>query len=194
MASPAPGEQTPSAQVGQNRKRDTDDHDARTGERQFADATGDDAGFLKPDDEYHDTDDDNDDDNGSTYTPDEEDEEDQDADGENDDSFESIGEENATTYDESQEPFPACVVYDSGIEDIKKRLTLIPNAILQILPKDSIKSKSLNMHIAKAKEISEFPKTAGIKIAILGNAGAGKSSLLNAVTDVPELAKSVILT
>lgn len=196
MASPAPGEQTPSVQTGQKRKRETDDHDARTGERHFADAAGDDAEFLNPDDDDHDTDNENDDDNGSTYTPDDEDEEDQEDDNDHDNTFESFNEANAnnTTYDESQEPFPACVVYDSGIEDIRKRLTLIPNAILQILPEDSIKSKSLNMHIAKAKEISEFPKTAGIKIAILGNAGAGKSSLLNAVTDIPELAKSVILT
>jgi len=194
MASPAPDEQSSRVRGGQKRKRETNDHDARTDERQFADAAEDEANFMNPDDDDHETDNDNDNDNGSTYTPDDEDDEDQEPD-ENDDGYDSFSEENAniTIYDESQEPFPAYVVYDSGIEDIKKRLTLIPKEVLQILPEDSIKSKSLSMHIAKAKEISEFPKTAGIKIAILGSAGAGKSSLLNAVTDVPDLAKSVRL-
>lgn len=64
MASPAPGEQTLSAQVGQKRKRETNDHDARIGERQFSDAIGDDADFLNPDDDDHNTDNENDDDNG----------------------------------------------------------------------------------------------------------------------------------
>jgi chromosomal replication initiation ATPase DnaA len=196
MASPAPDEQSSRVRCGQKRKREADDHDARTGERQFAEATGDDVGFMDPDDDDHDTDNINDDDNGSTYTPDDEDEEDQEVDVNDDDGFETFNEENAnnTAYDESQEPLPACVVYDTGIETLRSRLTLIPKEVLQILPEDSVKSKSLSMHIAKAKEVTEFPKTSGIQIAILGSAGAGKSSLLNAITDIPELAKSVILT
>lgn len=196
MASPAPVEQSSRVRGGHKRKRETDDHDTRTEERQFADTAENEADSMNPDDDDHETDNENDNDNGSTYTPDDEDEELQEADDDDDAGYESFSEENAniTIYDGSQEPFPAYVVYDSRIADIKKRLTLIPNEVLRILPEDSVKSKSLSMHIAKAKEITEFPKTAGIKIAILGSAGAGKSSLLNAVTNIPELAKSVMPT
>lgn len=189
MASSPPDGQKSPAPTGRKRKLEPDEHDKQSDERQNDDATSEDDGLLDQDG----TNDENDNDNDPTFTPHDEDDEDEGADDNDDGGYESFSEENANSaiYDESQEPFPACVVYDASIRDIKKRLTSIPRQILGMLPKDDSKSKSNSMHIAQAKNISEFPKTVGVKIAILGSAGAGKSSLLNAVTNIPDLAKSV---
>jgi GTP-binding protein EngB required for normal cell division len=66
--------------------------------------------------------------------------------------------------------------------------------MLNILQENGDQNKSINKHIARAKEICNFPETDRLKIAVLGCAGVGKSSLLNAVTSIPGLAKSVMLT
>jgi GTP-binding protein EngB required for normal cell division len=66
--------------------------------------------------------------------------------------------------------------------------------MLNILQENGDQNKSINKHMARAKEICNFPETDRLKIAILGCAGVGKSSLLNAVTSIPGLAKSVMLT
>jgi predicted GTPase len=63
--------------------------------------------------------------------------------------------------------------------------------VLNILQEGGIQSKLLDIHMAKAKELCSFPETDRVRIAILGSAGVGKSSLLNAVTSIPGLAKSV---
>jgi hypothetical protein len=184
MASPTPDGQSVVAQNEQKRKRELDEHDTKIAKKQF----------LSPGDEDPEVD--SDDDKDSTYTPNDDDHDD---DGNQEDAYDDNDHENyeedaIIIYDESQELFPACAIYDVEIDGVKKRLTSIPEQVLNILQKDSDQNKSMTKHIAKAKEICNFSETDRVQIAILGCAGVGKSSLLNAVTNVPGLAKSVMLT
>lgn len=98
---------------------------------------------------------------------------------------------NHSKHDESDEPFLPCVYYDEAIEDIEERFTLIAQRISEQLEDRKSTSTALAAHKAKADELNKIPITEKIRVAILGGAGAGKSSLLNAVTGKPDLAKSV---
>jgi hypothetical protein len=184
MASPMPDGQGVVAQNEQKRKREPDEHDTKIAKKQF----------LSPEDEDPEVD--SDDDKDSTYTPNDDDLDDDgiQEDAYDDNDHENYEEDAIIIYDESQELFPACAIYDAEIYGVKKRLTSIPQQVLSILQENSIKSKLLDMHMAKAKVLCTFPETDRVRIAILGSAGVGKSSLLNAVTNIPGLAKSVFPT
>jgi ABC-type glutathione transport system ATPase component len=190
MASPAPGEQNSSVQTGQKRKREDDDSEIQNevknevkseikGEDAEAEADGGanvDTNTLVPND----------------YEPDEDDENENDSNDEDDDD-ENTAEDNANhpKHQESDEPFPACAYYDEAIEDVEEQLTSIAERVQALLEDHNSSSKVLVAHKRKANELSDMPPTEKMRIAILGGAGAGKSSLLNAVTGKPDLAKSV---
>ena len=186
MASPARGKQPLSVQAGQKRKREDED----TGGKNEAE------GETKDED----NDDGGEDDSGAKvdtntlvpdhYEPEKENDEEQD---DSDEENEDVVEDNANhpKHDESDEAFPPCAYYDEEIEDIEERFSLIPQRIFEILEDHKSSSTALAAHKEKADELSEIPITEKIRIAILGGAGAGKSSLLNAVTGKPDLAKSV---
>ena len=194
MASPAPGEQPPPVQVGQKRKREDEETDAKK------DAEGDVKDATQADTQGDSNVDGTEDDGGAKvdtntlvpdhYEPEQEPDEEQD---DSDDENESLVEDSASypKHDESKEPFPSCVYYDEAIEDIEERFTLIAQRIFEQLEDRKSSSTVLAVHKAKADELSDVPSTEKIRIAILGGAGAGKSSLLNAVTGKPDLAKSV---
>lgn len=196
MASPAPGEQPPPVQVGQKRKREDEETDAKK------DAEGEVKDATKADNQEDSNADGTEDDGGAKvdtntlvpdhYEPEQEPDEEQD---DSDDENESLVEDSASypKHDESKEPFPSCVYYDEAIEDIEERFTLIAQRIFEQLEDRKSSSTVLAVHKAKADELSDIPSTEKIRIAILGGAGAGKSSLLNAVTGKPDLAKSVSL-
>lgn len=189
MTLPAPENQGLHTQGERKRKRAKDERE------DDADAQDTAPGLFEPENGENDvTDNENDNQNDLPYMP-ESDEDDEYEVDENGDDHENYHEEGAgtVTYDESQELFPACTIYNDGIPEIKTRLTRIPEELLTNLSADDIKSKSLNMHIATAKSICIYSDTDRVKIAILGRAGAGKSSLVNTVTNIPDLAKSVLM-
>lgn len=175
MASSAPGEQDSPVYTGQKRKREDDgndeDHDINAEDVQDESSGKMDINDLIPDDEDGD---------------DEEEEE-------SDDSDANPGEENANhpTHDESDEPLPPCAIYDDAIEDIEGRLVSIPQQLIYLLEESKSSSKPIKALRAKAEQLKDVPTTDRIRIAILGGAGVGKSSLLNAVTGKADLAKSV---
>lgn len=190
MASPAPGKQSPSVQIGQKRKRDENDNDIKHEvKHEVKNQTKDEHGSEDVED-----------DGGAkidtktlvpeNYEPEEDNEDGAD---ENDEEDENAAEENANhpKHDESDEPFPSCAYYDDATKDIEERLTSIAERVYELLEDRESDSKALLSHRQKAKELSKIPVTEKIRVAILGGAGAGKSSLLNAVTGKPDLAKSV---
>ena len=93
------------------------------------------------------------------------------------------------THGDSAEPFPKCAIYDDNIDEIEKRITAIPQQVLVKLEEHGC--SSLKSHISKAQKLYNLPETPKMRIAILGCAGAGKSSLLNAITGKADLAKSL---
>jgi chromosomal replication initiation ATPase DnaA len=179
MASPVPGEQTLSVQVGQKRKREDDesdeDPDIKDVDVKDESSAKMDTNDLIPDD----------------YELDEDDGEDQLE--EFDDGGASAGDDNSNhpTHDESQEPFPLYAIYDGEIENIEEKLTSIPQRIIDLLYDSQSSSKAIKGLNSRAEALAEVPKTEKIRIAILGGAGVGKSSLLNAITGKTDLAKSV---
>jgi GTPase SAR1 family protein len=174
MASSALDAQDQPAPVGEKRKREADDIDSKDDYQQ-------DGGHatVEPDsvvpENYEHSDDDSDD------PPEDEDDE--------ENVIEEISE--IPSHDESTEPFPKCAVYDDETGVIQERITAILQQVLDGLEEHGCLSKAFKSHISKARKLCGLPKTRKLRIAILGCAGAGKSSLLNAITGKPDLAQSL---
>lgn len=192
MASPAPGEQSPSVQTGRKRKRSTDDDD-------YKDETLQDVEPAAELYQNHDTDDDSDrsespsDNDGSDYDPDGENEE-QDEEDEEAAFVATLNEPNMekATYYESSEAKPAHPVFDDVTPDIIKGIAAIPQRVLEQLPGvDPKTSLRLKCYLDSAEALRSVPSKVKLKIAMLGDAGVGKSSLLNAITHKEGLAKTV---
>jgi predicted GTPase len=194
MASPAPGEQPPSVQAGQKRKREDEETDVKHDIKNEVKNEIENEKKAEADDE------DVEDDGGAkidtnTLVPDdyEHAEESNDECEDSDEDNENAVEDNANypKHDESDEPFPACAYYDEVVDDIDEKLTSIAERVYDLLEEHNSSSATFAAHKSKAEELSKIPNTEKIRIAILGGAGAGKSSLLNAITGKHDLAKSV---
>lgn len=94
-------------------------------------------------------------------------------------------------HNEAMESFPKHAIYDVSIDSIRARLAGIPPRILRALEQHDCKTKQLQTLSLKAGDLSSYPTTRIMRVAVLGTAGTGKSSLLNCITDIPDLAKSV---
>lgn len=174
MAAPDPHEQTTSTQAGQKRKReDSESHVAQEDQQDGADAKPD-VNTLIPDDQEP-----------------EDDEEDDEVD--SDDDFENTSDQNIDypTHDEDSEPFPQCAIYDDAIEDIEEKVSSIAERVESRLSAHNSNSKTVGNYLSTAENLSCPPEAKKIRIAILGGAGVGKSSILNAVIGKRDLAKSV---
>jgi GTPase SAR1 family protein len=93
------------------------------------------------------------------------------------------------THDDSAEPFPKCAIYDDKIKAIEENITAISQKALAKLEEHGC--LSLKPYISRAQKTCNLPETPKMRIAIIGSAGAGKSSLLNAITGKADLAKSL---
>lgn len=167
-------EQTPSTQAGQKRKReDSEAHVAREDQQDGTD--------VKPD--------------VNTLIPEERESEDDDEDDEvdSDDDCENTNGPNIEypMHDEDSEPFPQCAIYDDAIEDIEEKVSSIAERVESRLSAHNSNSRTVGNYLSTAENLSCVPEAKKIRIAILGGAGVGKSSLLNAVIGKPDLAKSV---
>lgn len=174
MAPQESQEQTPSTQAGKKRKREiSESHVAQEDQQDGADAKPD-VNTLIPDDQEPE-DDEEDDEVGS------------------DDDFENTSDQNIDypTHDEDSEPFPQCAIYDDAIEDIEEKVSSIAERVESRLSAHNSNSKTVGNYLSTAENLSFPPEAKKIRIAILGGAGVGKSSLLNAVIGKPDLAKSV---
>ncbi|KAK3613193.1 hypothetical protein LTR56_028023 [Elasticomyces elasticus] len=92
---------------------------------------------------------------------------------------------------ESSEAFPGCAIYDKDIPALKKAIMSIPKKVVEILGPHDCDGKHAKMHMRAAKALLEIPTTKRPRIALIGNAGAGKSSSFNACVDMLNLAKSL---
>ncbi|KAF2722141.1 hypothetical protein K431DRAFT_245903 [Polychaeton citri CBS 116435] len=93
-------------------------------------------------------------------------------------------------YSERQEPFPAFPVYDTGMAALKDRMVQIPVQILRLLGRLNPSSEVVQSQTHRAVRMLSLPAPRRRRIAILGDAGKGKSSLINSLTDIDDLARS----
>jgi GTPase SAR1 family protein len=174
MASPAPGVQGQPAAVGEKRKREADETDSKDEYKQDEGNSTVDPNSVVPDDyELQDSDDDDD----------------QLSDEDEENVIEEVSE--IPTHDESKEPFPKCAIYDADIKKIEEKIAVIPKRVLRQLEEHGCLGQALKVHISRAEKLMTLPQTPKMRIAILGCAGVGKSSLLNAITGKADLAKSL---
>lgn len=94
-------------------------------------------------------------------------------------------------YEECEEPWPTCIAYDSAFSQLKCDLNSIPRAALKIIDESGCHSQRVLSLRKNALELTTVPRSNREKIALLGNTGAGKSSLLNSVLDRPGFARAV---
>ncbi|RMX97892.1 hypothetical protein D0868_10403 [Hortaea werneckii] len=108
--------------------------------------------------------------------------EDSDADGE------STG---VVLHNEDSEECPKYAVYDKEFVKTVNELRDIPKRALKILYESECTSKRVRGCTSNAEDLSHFPKPKREKVALLGNTGAGKSSVLNSLLGLPNMAKAM---
>ncbi|KAK5718255.1 hypothetical protein LTR17_015705 [Elasticomyces elasticus] len=123
-----------------------------------------------------------------------EDDDDDDLDGEdseNDEDDEALDDDDddQEMHMEATEPFPACAIYDNDMPAVVAKLTGIANKAVSVLLPHDCGGKHVTAHLAAANSLMRIPDTKRLRVALIGNAGVGKSSSLNGIVDIANLAK-----
>jgi len=176
MASLAPGAHDQPVKLVLKRKREADDTDSKDDDQQDDDHQDEGDATNEPKSVVPDDYDLSDDGDEETEVRDDE-----------ENTIEEVSD--IPTHDDSAEPFPKCAIYDDDVKAIKERIAAISQQVLDKLEEHGC--LSLKSYTSKAQKLCNFPETPKMRIAILGCAGAGKSSLLNAITGKADLAKSL---
>ncbi|KAI6870639.1 hypothetical protein KC338_g2956 [Hortaea werneckii] len=92
---------------------------------------------------------------------------------------------------EDSEGFPDRVVYDEAFAKTVAELSDIAKRASKILRESQCTSKRVRGLTTHAEELSQVPRPEREKVALLGNTGAGKSSLLNSLLGLPNMAKAM---
>ncbi|KAI5258691.1 hypothetical protein E4T42_00556 [Aureobasidium subglaciale] len=92
-------------------------------------------------------------------------------------------------YSENQEAYPDHAAYHFQIAGIVRRIEILLGQINGQLGRGVLKNEKVEKLRSTVSELSAFPDPPKLVIALLGEAGAGKSSLINSLLDTPHLAK-----
>ncbi|KAF7194456.1 hypothetical protein HII31_04261 [Pseudocercospora fuligena] len=94
-------------------------------------------------------------------------------------------------YSEAEESFPDSPLYDNRLPHIKQRLSTIAEEAEKILAQAGCSTEDVQILLSQVKAVRSFPRPEPKLIGLVGNAGQGKSSLVNSLTDIPGLAKAL---
>ncbi|KAK3646554.1 hypothetical protein LTR56_000458 [Elasticomyces elasticus] len=92
-------------------------------------------------------------------------------------------------YTESEERYPLEAIYDEGILDLHAECVKKLVEVIAIFNKHDCDTPAVKEFRLMATELQQILPTEPIKVAMLGNTGAGKSSTSNSALDEPDLAK-----
>ncbi|KAK3709592.1 hypothetical protein LTR37_010813 [Vermiconidia calcicola] len=92
------------------------------------------------------------------------------------------------TYDECSEDFPRCAAYHPRFLEICDRLKNMAKEAQGVLRTQTCRSKDVQDLRSRVEEVLDIPEPDRPMIGLLGDTGSGKSSLVNSLTDIPDLA------
>ncbi|KAK6001507.1 hypothetical protein QM012_002838 [Aureobasidium pullulans] len=114
------------------------------------------------------------------------------ADSDNEEGIEEIDDEPAQDtilWSEDQEEYPSCAVYHEDVKPYQNRITDLAVNVTEQLSEICCRGGDMAKFHAEAITIQRFPELKKIVIALMGEAGSGKSSLINSILDTPHIAK-----
>lgn len=94
-------------------------------------------------------------------------------------------------YNERMEELPKLPAYHPDLPKITASLTGTIQEVLNIIEANPCDSTHVQGIKTKGQGLLEIPKPKPVRIALLGDTGAGKSSLLNSIIDIPDLARAL---
>ncbi|CAK3974892.1 Hypothetical predicted protein [Lecanosticta acicola] len=94
-------------------------------------------------------------------------------------------------HNEDDEPFPDCVAFDKDFVQVGEDLTSIAKSAMEIIDENGCESSRAQGCRKNADELTQIPRAKREKVAFLGSTGVGKSSLLNCLLGIPDLAKAM---
>lgn len=107
------------------------------------------------------------------------------------DILEQEPEQGEVLWSEGEEEYPRCAIYNEKVNQHEHRLTEILNRLASRLAEITTQSESAERLHAQVIEAQQFPEPNAPLIALLGDAGTGKSALIGALTDTPFASKEV---
>lgn len=111
-------------------------------------------------------------------------------DNEDQDNSTDVGPNTRQIYDENNESYPAIPAFHPNVTKAKTKLQDLIYNVIDALDKDT-KSARLREFREKATELLNIPTPEPLRVALAGEVGMGKSSLLNSLIGVPDLASTV---
>lgn len=143
--------------LGKRKRRDDDDGDYK----EEADL------FVSDDDNDNGYDSDNDMDDNKPV---------QDDDFDFDDDADGLDKNPDAIYNERQEPFPEHAAFDPELPKLAVHLVSIVKETIKVIEATPCNTEHVQNNLTKAQGLLEVPKPKPIKIALLGDTGAGRSS------------------
>ncbi|KAK4504670.1 hypothetical protein PRZ48_002631 [Zasmidium cellare] len=109
----------------------------------------------------------------------------------NGDSDDDSDDDEDVGYSELSEPLPHFAAYDPKVAGIKQRLFSIAKHADEILCGNSCSTEEVAKLRRKTTQVLKAPEGEREMIGLVGNAGQGKSSFVNTISDRPRLAKAL---
>jgi hypothetical protein len=103
----------------------------------------------------------------------------------------SNGDPTEEGYDEAIEVMPRHVVYDKDFPQISQDLSKLATSVCGIIERSGCDNDRSKGCLEKAQRLTKTPDAEKEIVALIGDSGVGKSSLINSLIGIPKLARAV---
>jgi ABC-type glutathione transport system ATPase component len=94
-------------------------------------------------------------------------------------------------YDDSTEDLPCHPVYDKDFAQVESDLAKMAVKVMNIIEQSGCHNDRAKGCLEQAKLLLNLPDTKKEIIALIGESGVGKSSVINSLLNIPKLARAV---